>query len=225
MKDSSATALDLMRWSEALAGIARTGLAFTKSLYERERFEEILRVAADIRSVALGGTEPGAILEAWISAVTEGAEGYVTPKVGVGAIVGDEDGHLLLTRRADSGLWYFPVGWADVGYSPSEVAIKEVYEETGMEVEPSSLIAALDGFRWGFSRIPVYTLLFHCRLVGGELRPHPLETKGVAFFARDALPEAIRGGRHWVDLTFAAIEGELSSCHFDPPRTPPWRSA
>ena len=41
-----------MRWSEALAGIARTGLAFTESLYERERFEEVLKVAADIRVAA-----------------------------------------------------------------------------------------------------------------------------------------------------------------------------
>ena len=40
---------DLLRWAEALAGIARTGLGFTESLYERERFEEILAIAADIR--------------------------------------------------------------------------------------------------------------------------------------------------------------------------------
>ena len=48
---------DLVRWSEALAGIARTGLAFTQSIYERERFEEVLKVAADIR-VASGHDEP-----------------------------------------------------------------------------------------------------------------------------------------------------------------------
>jgi hypothetical protein len=40
---------DLLRWSEALAGIARTGLGFTENQYERERFEEVLAVAADIR--------------------------------------------------------------------------------------------------------------------------------------------------------------------------------
>ena len=39
----------LRRWSESLAAIAMTGLGFTQSLYERERFEEILKVAADIR--------------------------------------------------------------------------------------------------------------------------------------------------------------------------------
>ena len=42
---------DLVRWSEALAGIARTGLAFTESLYERERYEEVLLVASDILSL------------------------------------------------------------------------------------------------------------------------------------------------------------------------------
>src|SRR5258708_33493568 len=46
---------DLLRWSEALAGIARTGLGFTKSLYEQERFEEVLRVAADISVAAREG--------------------------------------------------------------------------------------------------------------------------------------------------------------------------
>ena len=75
--------------------------------------------------------------------------GYVTPKVAVAAIVGNDAGEILLTQRADSGIWLYPVGWADVGYSPSEVAVKEVYEETGIEVEPVSLIAVLDGLRLG----------------------------------------------------------------------------
>ena len=43
---------DLVRWSETLAAIARTGLGFTQNLYERERFEEVLHVAADIKWAA-----------------------------------------------------------------------------------------------------------------------------------------------------------------------------
>ena len=43
---------DLVRWSETLAGIARTGLGFTQNLYERERYEEVLHVAADIKAAA-----------------------------------------------------------------------------------------------------------------------------------------------------------------------------
>src|SRR5208283_3496809 len=69
----------LLRWSEALAGIARTGLGFTESLYERERFEEILRVAADISAAASAdregsGTEAEAdeLVQEWLGAVGEG---------------------------------------------------------------------------------------------------------------------------------------------------------
>ncbi len=42
------TQLDLLRWAEALAGSARTGLGFTENLFEQERYEEILKVAVEI---------------------------------------------------------------------------------------------------------------------------------------------------------------------------------
>jgi ADP-ribose pyrophosphatase YjhB (NUDIX family) len=217
------SAADLLRWAETLSGIARTGLGFTQSLYERERFEEVLKVAADIRAGAVDGAEAEAIYDEWITTVGDGVAGYVTPKTAVAAVVGNDAGELLLTQRADSGVWLYPVGWADVGYSPSEVAVKEVEEETGIEVEPVSLIAVFDGLRLGFARLPLYSLVFHCRMLGGELRGHPLETRAVGFFARDALPWPLAGGARWVDTAFAAIAGEHRPVDFDPPRTPPWR--
>lgn len=216
-------ATDLLRWAETLSAIARTGLGFTQSLYERERFEEVLKVAADIRAAAREEAEADALYEEWLSTVGEGIAGYVTPKCAVAAIVGNEDGEILLTQRADSGIWLYPVGWADVGYSPSEVAVKEVFEETGMEVEPVSLIAILDGLRLGFARVPMYSMLFHCRLLGGELRGHPLETRQVGFYPRDRLPQPLAGAHRWVDLAFRAIDGEPVLADFDPPRLPPWR--
>ncbi len=217
------SAADLLRWAETLSGVARTGLGFTESLYEKERFQEVLRVAADIRAAALEEAESGALFEEWLATVGEGVGGYVTPKVAVAAVVGNEAGEILLTQRSDSGVWLYPVGWADVGYSPSEVAVKEVYEETGIEVEPLSLIAVFDGLRLGFARLPLYSLVFHCRMLGGELRGHPLETRQVGFFARDALPWPLAGGERWVETAFAAIGGEQLPCDFDHPRTPPWR--
>src|SRR5499427_5673941 len=126
---------DLLRWGESLAGIARTGLGFTQSLYEKERFQEVLKVAADIRAAAIDEAESDALFEEWLASVGEGVAGYVTPKVAVAAVVGNEAGEILLTQRADSGVWLYPVGWADVGYSPSEVAVKEVYEVTRIEDE------------------------------------------------------------------------------------------
>jgi ADP-ribose pyrophosphatase YjhB (NUDIX family) len=216
-------ASDLLRWSETLSGIARTGLGFTQSLYEKERFEEVLKVAADIRAAALEEAEADALFEEWLASVGEGIAGYVTPKCAVAAVVGNDAGEILLTQRADSGIWLYPVGWADVGYSPAEVAVKEVFEETGMEVEPVSLIAVFDGLRLGFARVPLYSLVFHCRVVGGELKGHPLETRQVGFYARESLPQPLAGGARWVDTAFAAINGEHRPTDFDPPRTPPWR--
>jgi ADP-ribose pyrophosphatase YjhB (NUDIX family) len=217
------SAADLLRWAETLSGVARTGLGFTQSLYERERFEEVLKVAADIRSAAIDEAESDALLEEWLASVGEGVAGYVTPKVAVAAVVANARGEILLTQRADSGVWLYPVGWADVGYSPAEIAIKEVYEETGIEVEVVSLIAVFDGLRLGFARLPMYSLLFHCRVLGGELRGHPLETRQVGFFGRESLPWPLAGSGRWLDTAFAAIDGEARPCDFDPPRVPPWR--
>jgi ADP-ribose pyrophosphatase YjhB (NUDIX family) len=214
---------DLVRWSEALSAIARTGLGFTESLYERERFEEILKVAGDIRVAAGAEAEAEVLVEEWLDAVGSGVAGYVTPKVAVGAIVGNDKHELLLVQRADSGVWLYPTGWADVGYSASEVVVKEVLEETGIEVEPVQLVAVLDGLRLGFTHIPLYSLVFHCRMTGGELKAHPLETADVGWFAEDALPFPLAGVDRWQKQAFAAIRGEPVTVLFDQPRSPMWR--
>jgi ADP-ribose pyrophosphatase YjhB (NUDIX family) len=224
-EDVPVSAADLLRWSETLAAIARTGLGFTQSLYEQERFEECLKVASDIRAAAFEEAEADVLFDEWLSTVGQGVAGYVTPKVAVAAVVGNEAGEILLTQRADSGWWLYPVGWADVGYSASEIAMKEVQEETGIECEPVSLIAVLDGLRLGFARVPMYSLVFHCRMTGGSLQGHPLETSQVGFYPRDDLPQPLAGADRWVDLAFAAINGEKRDTWFDAPRKPTWRSS
>jgi len=206
-----------------LSAIARTGLGFTESLYEQERFEEVLKVAADMRVAAGHELEAEVLVEEWLRAVGNGVAGYVTPKVAVGAVVGNDRGELLLVQRADSGVWLYPTGWADVGYSASEVAVKEVHEETGIEVEPVRLVAVLDGLRLGFTRIPLYSLVFHCRVLGGELKAHPLECRDVGWFAEGDLPSPLAGFERWGAPAFAAIRGEPVEVAFDPPRAPMWR--
>jgi ADP-ribose pyrophosphatase YjhB (NUDIX family) len=218
---------ELVRWSETLAAIARTGLGFTESLYERERFHEVLHVAADIKAAADEALEVRRerehFVQEWLDSVGEGVPGYVTPKVAVGAIVGNDDGELLLVQRADSGVWLYPTGWADVGYSAAEVAVKEVAEETGILCEPVQLLSVIDGQRMGFTRFGMYMLVFHCRAIGGALRAHPLETTSVGWFGRDGLPWPTAGSGWWASMAFAAIDGELHPTAFDEPRTDVWR--
>ncbi|MFN0092070.1 MAG: NUDIX hydrolase N-terminal domain-containing protein [Acidimicrobiales bacterium] len=219
------TAQDLRRWSEALAGIARTGLGFTQSLYERERFEEVLAVAADIRSAADGeaGFDAGHLVLEWMKMVGQGVAGYVTPKIAVGAVVGNDRHEILLMQRADSGVWLYPTGWADIGYSPAEVAVKEVLEETGIRCEIVRPLAIIDGLRRGYSRIPLYSLVFHCRAVGGELAPHPQECLDAGWFAQHELPSPLASGDQWIDHAFAALAGDDTSVMYDLPRSPVWR--
>ena len=218
---------DLVRWSETLAGIARTGMGFTQNLYERERYEEVLHVAADIKAAADEALEvrreQDHFVQEWMESIGEGIPGYVTPKVAIGAIVGNDDGEILLMQRADSGIWLYPTGWADVGYSASEVAVKEVLEETGIECEPMQLLGVVDGQRMGFSRFGMYMLLFHCRATGGTLQGHPLETSGLGWFAADALPSTTAGIEWWGQMAFNAINGERSIATFDSPRPTVWR--
>lgn len=216
------TEADLIRWGETLAATARTGMGFTDNLYERERFEEILEVAAEIRSRAGSPYDAETLNTEWMSMVGQGVAGYVTPKSTVGAVVGNDKGELLLIQRADSGVWLYPTGWADVGYSPAEIAVKECQEETGIDVEVTGVLAILDGLRLGFTKIPLYSIVFVCRAVGGELKGHPLETSDVGWFDEDNLPEPLAGHDGWVRSAFAAVRGEPYEIMFDQPRTPPW---
>ncbi len=215
---------ELRRWSEALSGIARTGLAFTTNGYERERFEEVLQIAAEISAVINEGWEAPSFVEEWMKSIGKGVAGYVTPKVAVGAIVGNDKGELLLIQRADSGVWLYPTGWADVGYSPSEIVVKEVAEETGIICEVLRPMAIHDGMRRGFTTVPMYSLVFLCKAIGGELKPHPLECSDLGFFGPDNLPGKMTGNEWWLEHAFANIRGETTPFLFDPPRNPPWRT-
>lgn len=217
------TRQDLLRWSEALAGIAKTGLGFTDSLYEKERYEEVLAVAGDIRVAAGTDFDADHYVDEWLKGVGDGVPGYQTPKIAIGAVVTNDAGELLLVQRADSGVWLYPTGWADIGYSAAEVAVKEVGEETGIECEVDRLLMVLDGMRLGFTTVPLYSLVFFCRATGGELQRHELETSAVGFFAEDDLPEPLAGFDHWGEQVFRAIRGEETEVWFDPPRDDTWR--
>jgi len=162
-------------------------------------------------------------VQEWMETIGEGIPGYVTPKVAVGAIVGNDDGDILLVQRRESGVWLYPTGWADVGYSPVEVAMKEVEEEAGIIAEPVQLLGVVDGMRMGYSRFGMYMLVFHLHAVGGELAGHPLETSGVGWFSRDALPDPTAGVQWWGEMAFGAIAGNRGAATFDAPRPDIWR--
>ncbi len=171
-----------LRWADALQTIASAGLTYSRDPFDRDRFEQVRAVAAEIlsRHTDLALPEAHARLQA--------EPGYATPKVDVRAAVFDGD-RVLLVREVSDGRWSLPGGWADVGESPAEVAAREVREESGLEVRVTRLLAALDKRKHPHppQLSYVYKLFFLCQVTGGALR-ESFETPGVDWFRRDALP-------------------------------------
>jgi ADP-ribose pyrophosphatase YjhB (NUDIX family) len=213
----------LSLWIQQLRAIAQTGLAFDPHTYDRERYEALLDLAATMAATVNGDTSLDAELAAalaahWRADVTPGVPGYVTPKVGIGAVVFNARDELLMIQRPE-GNWFIPTGWADIGYAPAQVAAKEVREETGLQVTPQRVVGIYDAAHW-FHRhaLPYfYSIVFDCRLDGGELCPHPVETRGAGFFPLDALPQpTYRKRPDWIDHALAIHRGERVEPYFDP---------
>ncbi|MCS7223168.1 MAG: NUDIX hydrolase N-terminal domain-containing protein [Armatimonadetes bacterium] len=194
----------LAEWQARLKALAQSGLAFTTSPYERERYEQILQVAAEMVLPAIGASDQlTELLHTWAKEIGSGPAGYVTPKVVVNGAVFDAQERLLLIQRLDRGTWFLPGGWAEVGLSPTEVVVKEIEEETGLKARAKRLLAVLDGFRHRFSiSIPFYCLIYECEADSGDLRPLPHECRDAGFFPADALPQPLHGDGRWASLVF-----------------------
>jgi ADP-ribose pyrophosphatase YjhB (NUDIX family) len=188
---SAAPEPDWLTWSRELLAIAQTGLAFTRDPYDRERYEALRDLAARILG-AQGGADPARVVELF-----RDEQGYATPKVDVRAAVFDAQGRILMVREAaDAGRWTLPGGWADVNHSPAQNAEKEALEESGYQVRARKLAAVWDRTRQGHppSVFACTKLFFVCELLGGEATTS-LETTGVGWFRRDALPPDLSTGR------------------------------
>jgi ADP-ribose pyrophosphatase YjhB (NUDIX family) len=212
----------LARWSQALVGIAKTGLAFAATPYDSERYEQLLKLAAEMTATlnpraVLNSALAAQLESAWHAQVAPGFHGYETPKISVGAIVFNAQNELLLVHSAIRQDWCFPVGMADIGDSPAEVACKEVREEAGVSVTPLHLIGVADSFRRGFNRaVHVYSLLFYCQLDGGEVGSHTAEITAAGFFPRENLPHPLNNhGEPWVADAFDWHFGTRRQAYFD----------
>ena len=180
----------LLELVQRLAALSQTGLAFAKSPFDVQRYEEVGEIAAELASHG----EPDALR---VAAIFRSDDGYVTPKMIVRSAVFSvvEGGpRILMVRETADGRWTLPGGWIDLGESPAYAAEREVLEETGMKVVAEKLAAVFDKRKHDHPPAPhhAYLLFFLCRLEGGSLTPS-IETSEVDWFPSDRLPELSRG--------------------------------
>jgi len=174
--------MNRLAWVQRLQTITQAGLTYTRDPYDRQRYEQLQALAADIAASIAPAT-----LDPWLELI-RAEKGYATPKVDVRAVV-EQKGKLLFMRESHDDLWSLPGGWADIGESPSQVAEREVLEETGYEVEASKLLAVYDKARHEHPPEFWYTykMFVRCELRGGS-PTRGIETLDVEFFGVDELP-------------------------------------
>jgi len=199
-------------WARELQAIAQTGLHFSDSEYDRERYRRILAVSIEIFANYSGETP------VLIRQLFENQTGYATPKVDVRGVVFREDKLLLVQERSD-GLWTLPGGWADVNDSPSDAVEREIVEESGFQAKAERMLAIFDRAKHGHEPpfpFHVYKLFILCRLEGGEART-TVETTGVEFFGENEIPplSISRVTREQIQFCFETQNNTVGPCRFD----------
>ena len=202
------TSIELVKQIQA---IAYAGLEYCENDFDRERYEE-LRKLSQLLLAEITDTPLEKIQNLFANEV-----GYQTPKVDVRAVVFKENKILMVKEKID-GRWSIPGGWADIGYSPSEIALKEAREEAGAEVKTVRLLAVIDKLKHDYPISPfhIYKLFILCELVNDTISSGT-ETSGVNFFALNNLPplSATRITEEQISMLFHLWENPSEQVVFD----------
>lgn len=171
-----------LTWAKRLQSIAQAGITYSKDKYDIERFQEIRELSSEILS---NYTD---ISKEKVKDLFCNETGYQTPKVDVRCAIFINDKILLVKENLDNK-WSLPGGWAEVNLSIKENAIKESFEEAGINVKPKKLIALLDKNKHSTTLNPygIYKAFVLCEFINGDFKEN-IETDESRLFSLDNLP-------------------------------------
>ncbi|MBM6820859.1 MULTISPECIES: NUDIX hydrolase N-terminal domain-containing protein [Clostridia] len=199
-----------LKWAIEIQSIAQCGLTYTKDVYDKERYEQLRNIAAEMLSYK---TE---IPVNKIKNLFCNEEGYQTPKLDTRAAI-FKDGKILLVHEK-SGTWSLPGGWVDVLESIESNTIKEVKEEAGLDVIAKKIIAIQDRNKHNTPLYPygVCKVFVQCDLIGGEFIEN-IETTEIGYFSLDNLPNLSNEKSNFeqIEMCFKAKEDENWIVVFD----------
>lgn len=187
-----------LAYAKRLQALAVTGLHYEPRDYDRERFEEIDLIAREMIS------RLGRVPIEHLAGLPASHEGYATPKNDIRAAV-IREGRILLVREKVDGKWTLPGGFADIGLSAAEVAVKETWEEACLKVSARKLYCLRHRAKQPGEPDyrDFYKFFFLCTpLDAADPAPGP-ETSGAEFFDPANLPEMSEGRSNPTDVARA----------------------
>lgn len=200
-----------LKWAIEIQSLAQAGLTYTDNVYDIERYERLREIAAEIIE------EKSNISLEKVKDLFCNENGYQTPKIDTRAAI-FKDEKILLTHE-NNGTWSLPGGWCDVLESVASNTIKEVKEETGLDVETIKIIAVQDRNK---HNKPIYAygvckIFVLCNVIGGEFIEN-IETTEIKYFSLDEIPNNLaeeKTNNEQIEMCFKAYKDEKWQTQFD----------
>lgn len=195
-----------------IQALAETGLHYAENVFDRERYDELQTICLDLLEKMTD------IPVEKIRPVLIDNNGYKTPKVDVRAVVFNEKDEILMIKEKIDGCWALPGGWADIGYTPRQIAEKECFEEAGLEVKAKRILTILD--KTAQNMPPqfeyVYKIFILCEKQNDNISTGS-ETDDVDWFAENNIPPLSepRNLTTQIQMMFEFHRGERKEVFFD----------
>lgn len=152
----------ILQLLEQLDISSRIGAAYSSNEYDRSRYTEINSLTNKLYKQIPG------FKKELLGPQTEQA--YLTPKIGVNAIIENDDGLVLLEKRRDDTTWGIIGGWCEVGFSPEENLLREIEEETGFTVNNLQFLTTVNRIPHQDYPFTSYHLFYSAEITGGSLQ-------------------------------------------------------
>ena len=193
-----------------IQSIAQNGLTYTNNVYDIERYERLRDISAEMVNMKTD------IPIEKVKNLFCNETGYQTPKLDTRAVI-FKDNKILLVHE-NNGTWSLPGGWVDVLESIKSNTVKEVKEETGLDVLVKKIIAIQDRNK---HNKPVYAygvckIFVLCDVIGGKFEKN-IETTEIGYFTIDELPLLAeeKNNKEQIEMCFQAINDENWQVQFD----------
>ena len=194
-----------------IQSLAQSGLAYTDNVYDIERYERLREISAEMLA------EKTDLSIEKVKDLFCNETGYQTPKIDTRAVI-FKDNKILLVHE-NNNTWSLPGGWCDVLESVKSNTVKEVKEETGLDVNAIKVVAIQDRNK---HNKPIYAygvckVFILCDVISGEFEKN-IETTEIKYFSQDEIPNNLsdeKTNKEQIEMCFKAYNDKNWQTQFD----------